>query len=114
MVGEQTWPGPDGSWPSIPPCGGRKRGYVDLGVHEGWARCAKHQTKMDTKGFQSRTDEKQKTMGHALGQGRHTTKEKWVTLWGRGSEQRKKNGSRFGAGAVINEREMSHALGQGK
>ena len=71
---------------------------------------------MDTKGFQSRTEEKQKTMGHALGQGQGqcTTKEKWVTLWGRGNEQRKKNGSRFGAGAVINEREMGHALGQGK
>ena len=99
MVGEQTWPGPDGAWPSIPPCGDRKRGYVDLGVHEGWARCAEHQTKMDTKGFQSRTEEKQKTMGHALGQG---------------GTQRKRNGSHFGAGAVNNERKMGHALGQGQ
>ena len=39
-------------------------------------------------------------------------KEKWVTLWGRESEQRKRNGSRFGAGTVNNEREMGHALGQ--
>ena len=68
---------------------------------------------MDTKGLQSRTEEKQKTMGHALGEGQCTTKEKWVTLWGRGSAQRKRNGSRFGAGAVNNEREMGHALEQG-
>ena len=52
----------------------------------------------------------QRVSSHAL----RRNKRQWVTLWGRGGTQRKRNGSRFGAGAVNNERKMGHALGQGQ